>query len=322
MRFTAIQALSLTLVLVMTPWGVQPQGRGLEQRGARAGRGQPAGQPASGQNWTLPSGAVAHRDLAYVTNGHVRQKLDLYVPRSKTKVPLVVFVHGGGFSRGDKGGQDPSRFLSDGYAFASINYRLSPDAIFPAQIEDCKAAVRWLRSQADKYGLDADRVGAWGTSAGGHLVAMLGTTGDTTQFDVGEHLDVPSRVQAVADWFGPTDFLQMDAHRGPDGMGHNAPGSPESRLIGGPIQQNREKVARANPITYVSAADPPFLIAHGDADRLVPHHQSVLLEAALKAAGVPVTFHTVRGGGHGFRNATADRLLKDFFARHLKSSRN
>jgi dipeptidyl aminopeptidase/acylaminoacyl peptidase len=93
-------------------------------------------------------------------------------------------------------------------------------------------------------------------------------------------------------------------------------------LIGGPIQQNREKVARANPITYVSAADPPFLIAHGDADRLVPHHQSVLLEAALKAAGVPVTFHTVRGGGHGFRNATADRLLKDFFARHLKATRS
>jgi acetyl esterase/lipase len=266
----------------------------------------------------LPRGATAHRDVAYVTNGHPLQKLDLYIPRTDKSVPVILFVHGGGFSRGDKYDQDPGPFLSDGYAFAAINYRLSGDAIFPAQIEDCKAAVRWLRAHAATYRLDPDRFGAWGTSAGGHLVAMLGTTGDTRIFDVGENLDFSSNVQAVADWFGPTDFLQMDAHRLPDGMGHDGAGSPESRLIGGPIQRNRDKVARANPITYITPVDPPFLIAHGDQDRLVPIHQSQLLDAALKAAGVPVTFITVKGAGHGLRNEAADKKRKEFFARHLK----
>ena len=298
--------LCLTLALSLTLANLHAQGR---RGGQRGGRGQPA---------SLPRGTQTYRDIAYVSGGHGLQKLDLYLPQSKKRVPLIIFVHGGGFSRGDKGDQNPAQFLSDGFAFASINYRLSDDALFPAQIEDCKAAVRWLRSNAARYNLDPERFGAWGTSAGGHLVAMLGTTVDTTIFDVGENLEVSSRVQAVADWFGPTDFLQMDAHKVPDGMGHNGAGSPESRLIGGALQRNKEKATAANPITYITPNAPPFLIAHGDADRLVPHHQSVLLEAALKKAGVPVQFYTVKGGGHGFRNSTADKLRKEFFAKHLK----
>jgi acetyl esterase/lipase len=289
--------------------GGQPDGQ--------RGRGRGAGR--SGASEALPQGTAVHRDLAYVSGGHDLQKLDLYIPKSRGPVPLVIFVHGGAFRGGDKRDQSPRRFLQDGYAFASLNYRLSQDAIFPAQIEDCKAAVRWLRSHAATYGLDPDRFGAWGTSAGGHLVAMLGTTGETHVFDVGENLDVSSRVQAVADWFGPTDFLQMDAHKLPNGMGHNAPGSPESRLIGGALQQNKDKAMRANPITYITPSAPPFLIAHGDGDRLVPHHQSELLEAALKKAGVPVTFYTVKGGSHGFRSETADQMLAAFFKKHLKT---
>ena len=276
------------------------------------------GQRGAGGSDPLPGGTVALQDLAYVTNGHMHQKLDLYLPKGNKKVPLIIFIHGGAFTRGDKKDQNPAPFLSDGYAFASLNYRLSQDAIFPAQIEDCKAAIRWLRRNAEKYRLDPDRFGAWGTSAGGHLVALLGTTGDTKLFDVGENLEFSSRIQAVADWFGPTDFLQMDAHKLPNGMGHDAPGSPESRLIGGAIQRNKEKVAAANPITYISPGAPPFLIAHGDADRLVPYQQSVLLAAALKAVEVPVTFYTVKGGGHGFRNAAADKLRTEFFAKYLK----
>src|SRR5688572_24058598 len=318
MTFKRAWVVFLTLLLAIASLAAEPQGRGRGQRGGQPARGPAEARGARGENWSLPSGTSAHRDISYVTGGHPQQKLDLYVPKSSANVPLIIFVHGGGFSGGDKGSQDPSRFLSEGYAFASINYRLSGDAIFPAQIEDCKAAVRWLRANAATYNLDPAYFGAWGTSAGGHLVAMLGTTGQTTFFDVGENLGVLSRVQAVADWFGPTDFLQMDAHRMPDGMGHDAPGSPESRLIGGPIQQNRDKVVRANPITYITPMAPPFLIAHGDGDRLVPHHQSVLLHDALKRAGVPVTFYTVKGGGHGFRNATADGMLKDFFAKHIK----
>ena len=314
MKSTTACASLLALALAMSSLEVHSQGR--RGDGPR-GRGEGA-RAARGQTPSLPRGATAYRDLAYVSNGHALQKLDLYLPKADSKVPVILFVHGGGFSRGDKNTQDPGPFLSDGYAFASINYRLSGDAIFPAQIEDCKAAIRWLRAHAATYKLDPDRIGAWGTSAGGHLVAMLGTTGDTRMFDVGENLDFSSSVQAVADWFGPTDFLQMDAHRLPDGMSHDGAGSPESRLIGGPIQRNKEKVARANPITYITPVDPPFLIAHGDQDRLVPIHQSQLLEAALKAAGVPVTFITVKGAGHGLRNAAADKKRREFFARHLK----
>jgi dipeptidyl aminopeptidase/acylaminoacyl peptidase len=122
----------------------------------------------------------------------------------------------------------------------------------------------------------------------------------------------------VADYFGPTDFLQMDAHRLPNGQAHDPAQSPESLYIGGPIQENKDKAAKANPITFITPKAPPFLIAHGDMDPLVPHHQSVLLEAALKKAGVPVRFYTVKGGGHGFRDPTAERLLMDFFDRQLK----
>ena len=204
----------------------------------------------------LPRGATAHRDLAYVTDGHPRQKLDLYMPGGGGTPPLIIWIHGGAFRMGSKEDGVPLEYLAHGYAVASINYRLSQHAVFPAQIEDCKAAVRWLRAQRGEYGLDPQRFAAWGSSAGGHLAAMLGTTGDTKEFDVGEHLDRSSRVQAVVDYFGPTDFLQMDAHRLPDGMVHDTADSPESQLVGGPIQENKDKVARANPITYVTQRRP------------------------------------------------------------------
>jgi acetyl esterase/lipase len=267
----------------------------------------------------LPEGAVVHRDLVYVPGGHERQKLDLYLPKGGWNLPLIINIHGGAFKAGSKEMGVPVEHLARGYAVASINYRLSQHALFPAQIEDCKAAVRWLRAHAGTYGLDPNHFAAWGSSAGGHLAALLGTTGDTKEFDGGDHLDQPSRVQAVVDYFGPTDFLQMDAHRPPDGMVHDAADSPESLLIGGPIQQNPEKTRRANPITYVTKDDPPFLIVHGDADPLVPHHQSELLAAALERAGVPVTFYTVKGAGHGrFNDPKVAELTGEFLARHLK----
>jgi acetyl esterase/lipase len=281
--------------------------------------GGPGKPPRAGP---VPAGTVVHRDLAYVTNGHPRQKLDLYLPANATNAPLIIMIHGGAFKSGSKEGENPVPFLSLGYAVASLNYRLSGHARFPAQIEDCKAAVRWLRAHARQYGYDPDRFGAWGASAGGHLVTMLGTTGSTTTFDVGEHLSVSSRVQAVADNFGPTDFLQMDAHRLPDGMVHNPIDSPESELIGGALQANPDKVRLANPITYITTsgvATPPFLVIHGDRDPLVPHHQSELLVAALRSAGVPVTFYTVKGGGHGgFTDPMVEALTRTFFADHLQ----
>jgi acetyl esterase/lipase len=269
----------------------------------------------------LPAGVVVHRNLAYVSGGHPRQMLDLYLPDVDHATPLIVWIHGGAFRMGSKEERVPFEMLEQGYAIASLNYRLSQHALFPAQIEDCKAAVRWLRAHADTYGLDSSRIASWGESAGGHLAAMLGTAGHERSFEVGEHLEYSSRVQAVLDFFGPTDFLQMDAHRLLDGMVHDAPDSPESQLVGGPIQERPAEVARANPVTYVMPEAPPFLIVHGDRDPLVPYHQSTLLVAALEAAGVPVTFYTVVGAGHGgFDDPQISSLVHAFLATHLKTS--
>ncbi|MFZ5830867.1 MAG: alpha/beta hydrolase fold domain-containing protein [Planctomycetota bacterium] len=273
----------------------------------------------------IPEGVVAHRDLAYVDRGHARQKLDLYLPeKADSPLPLIIWIHGGGWAAGSKDNCQPLRqgYIERGYAVASIGYRLSGDAIFPAQIEDCKAAIRWLRAHAAQYHLDPDRFGVWGSSAGGHLVALLGTSGDVKEFDVGSNLDQSSRVQAVCDYFGPTDLLQMDAHALPSArLKHDPVGSPESRLIGGAIQENKDKVRRANPITYVSNDDPQFLIVHGDQDPTVPHHQSQLLFQALKKAGVSVRFHTIHGAGHGqgFGGREIEEMVNGFFDRSLKS---
>jgi len=252
----------------------------------------------------LPAGTKVLKDLAYVEGGHERQKLDLYLPASGSRWPLVVSIHGGAFRMGSKDAE-PARsagaFVAKGFAVAAINYRLSQHAVFPAQIEDCKSAVRWLRANAPRHGFDPARIASYGGSAGGHLAAMLGVTGDVKAFEVGPILGESSRVQAVVDFFGPTDFLQMDAHRpNAQAMVHETPDSPESQLVGGPIRDHPDRVARANPVTYVTKDDPPFLIVHGDADVLVPHHQSVLLDAALRKAGVPVELVTIAGGLHGW----------------------
>jgi acetyl esterase/lipase len=282
-----------------------------------------AQEPGPTEPPRAPGGTTVYRDLPYVTGGHERQKLDLYVPEEGGPFPLIAWVHGGAFRAGSKEDGVPLDYLAAGYAVASINYRLSQHALFPAQFEDVKAAVRWLRAHADAYRLDPNRFGAWGASAGGHLVALLGTTGDVEAFEVGEHLGVSSRVLAVVDYFGPTDFLQMDAQRLPDGQVHDAADSPESQLVGGPIQEHEDRVARANPITYAFKDDAPFLIVHGDRDPLVPYGQSVLLADALEAAGVPVSLYAVEGGGHGrFTDPRVPELTKAFFEQHLKPARN
>ncbi|MBN2180450.1 MAG: alpha/beta hydrolase [Sedimentisphaerales bacterium] len=262
------------------------------------------------------------RDVEYVPDGHERQKLDLYIPpprEDSAALPLIVWIHGGAWLGGSKDMCPATSFLKEGYVVASANYRLSQHAIFPAQIEDCKAAVRFLRANADKYNIDPNRIGVWGSSAGGHLVALLGTTGDVNDFDKGPNLNVSSKVQAVCDFFGPTDFTKMRDFEST--MDHDAPDAPEAKLIGGPVQENKEACKKANPITYISKDDPPFLICHGDKDNLVPINQSELLEAALKKAGVDVTFHTVKGGGHGFRDPEVDKMVLEFFNKHLKKGR-
>ncbi len=270
----------------------------------------------------LPPGVTVQRDLSYSELGHERQKLDLYLPAKASNPPLVVWIHGGGWQNGSKDRTPAIMLLSHGYAVASINYRLSSQAQFPAQIEDCKAAIRWLRAQAEHYGYDPKRIAAWGSSAGGHLVALLGVTGDQRDFDRGGNLGVSSRVQAVVNFFGPAELLTMDAQSGANSkMKHNAPDSPEAKLLGGPIQENKDKAKRASPLHYITPDDAPMLIVHGDSDPLVPVQQSEMFHAALRKAGVDVSLYIVKGGGHGgFNDPEVDRQVTGFLNRVLKVS--
>ncbi len=269
------------------------------------------------------AGVQAHRDLVYVEGGHERNKLDLFLPeKAEGPLPLIIWVHGGGWQNGSKDGCPPLRagYVAQGYAVASINYRLSGHAVFPAQIDDCKAAIRWLRAHAKEYSLDPQRFGVWGSSAGGHLVALIGTSGDVKEFDVGANLDQSSRVQAVCDYYGPTDFTVFVTTPGYES--HATDASPEAKLIGGAVMQNKDKAARVNPITYVSKGDPAFLIVHGDKDPTVPINQSQLLFDALKQSEVSVHFHTIHGAGHGgpgFSGKNIDDMVSQFFAERLKS---
>ncbi|HEV7405605.1 MAG TPA: alpha/beta hydrolase [Chthoniobacteraceae bacterium] len=256
-------------------------------------------------------------DLAYVTDGRPRQRLDLYLPAKSTGVrPLVVWIHGGGWVGGTKAGVNAAPLLASGYAVASVEYRFSQDAPYPAQIEDCKAAIRWLRAHAAEYEIDPARIGAWGASAGGHLVALLGTTGEIHDFDKGENLDQSSAVQCVIDWFGPTDFVNWGADR----TTYDRPDSLVSKLLGGPVLEKQDLARLASPMHFVTAKAAPFLIMHGDQDTLVPLQQSMVLNSALKKAGVASELITLKGNGHGGPLFTAPEqivAMKAFIDKYL-----
>ena len=280
-------------------------------------RAQPGERRPERRGPWVPKGVNLHQDIPYVEGGHRSQRLDLYVPEdAKGPTPLIIWVHGGAWLGGDKRQCPATGITTRGYAVASINYRLSHEATWPAQIHDCKAAVRWLRAHAAEYKLDPDRFGAWGSSAGGHLVALLGTSGGVAELegDLGS-AGVSSRVQAVCDYCGPTDFLVIGKF--PSHLRHDAADSPEAKLLGGPIHQNVEKARQANPIAYITADDPPFLIVHGDKDMTVPVNQSEILYDALKKAGVWAKYVPVPGGGHGVGPPGGVRTVNAFFDEHL-----
>lgn len=275
-----------------------------------------------------------HPDLAYATLGTQQLKLDLYIPATGSPPYKVwINIHGGAWISGSKLPLPglASQALQQGFAVASIDYRLTSQAaqfapfpvIFPAQIHDVKGAVRWLRANAATYQLDVNRFGSAGTSAGGHLSALLATSGGVAALegDVGGNLGFSSSVQAAIDFFGPTDILNMglDVTTPPgSGVDHDAPDSPESRLVGwtGPGQGIGDIRAhlndptppyptlvalcdQANSITWVDANDPPMFIGHGTNDTTMPTNQSTRLSAALFAAGVPHDYRAVPLAGHG-----------------------
>lgn len=248
--------------------------------------------------------------------------LDLYVLQTNEIQPLIVWIHGGAWKKGNKKNIPPLPLLTEnGFIVASITYRSSTEAIFPAQIQDCKAAIRWLRAHSKDYNINPHKIGVWGISSGGHLASLLGTTGDVKEFEDGNYLEYSSKVQAVCNWYGPTDFLQMDSHAHPDSLiVHDAKDSPESCLIGGPVQKNKERAKIANPITYISKNDAPFLVMHGDHDRSVPIHQSEILYNALLENGIKVSFHRIEDGRHGgkkFHTSKIKKIIIDFFKNHL-----
>jgi acetyl esterase/lipase len=254
--------------------------------------------------------AATHANLPYATTS-AAQVLDLWIPAEATAAtPLVIYIHGGAFMGGDKGmvGGKVQPLLDAGFAVASVNYRLSGEALFPAGVQDVKAAVRWLRANAATYNVDPERFAAWGESAGGHLAAIIGTSGDqATLLDDPSlgNADVSSAVQAVVDWFGPTDFLQMDVQAASGGgctapQVHDPADSPESAWVGGALQTVPDVVAQANPITYIVTAEdlPAFSVAHGDADCNVPFQQSQILADALTAAGATIELTILPGAAH------------------------
>lgn len=256
--------------------------------------------------------AVTERDIDYAGAARPDQMLDLDVPEGPGPFPLLIHVHGGGWQNGEKGkgagvAVARPRMGARGYAFATINYRLSGAATFPAQIQDCKAAVRWLRANAAQYRLDPERFAAWGTSAGGHLVALLGTAGDIETFDdpaLGNP-GVSSRVQAVIDWYGPADFTVWST----------SPGSAVSLLLGCTTTACPELAREASPVTHATPDDPPFLIMQGTNDRTVSPEQSRLMAEALLNAGVPVALRFVPGAGHGgnaFNTDPVQQMMDDF----------
>lgn len=239
-------------------------------------------------------------DITYACYAERRDlRLDLYLPAHGRRVPLLIWIHGGAWMHGSKNEPSVLDYLPDRFALASIEYHFSAEALFPHQIHACKAAVRWLRFHADRFGYRAERIGVLGASAGGHLAALLGTSNGDPALEgtVGEYQAVSSDVQAVVDLFGPTDFIHMLDFD--SSLDHAAADSPESRLLGGPVRDRVQEVAMANPITCISPRTCPFLILHGMRDDLIPWQQSQLLAAALQEAGVEVSFHLIESAGHG-----------------------
>lgn len=274
------------------------------------------------QNIKIPENIEIIKDVVYGEVDGIKLYLDIVKPKMNySKMPAIVFIHGGGWKSGDKnsGIFRLIPFAQKGYFCVSINYRLSGIAKFPAQIEDCKCAIRFLRANFEKYNIDPDKIGVWGTSAGGHLASLLGTTADIKEFEgKGGWEGYSSKVNAVCDWFGPSDFLV--GFEKSEKIG--SPYAVISELLGGPIEELKEKARKASPVYYVNKNCPPFLIMHGDKDNVVPFIQSQILYEKLKENNVPVTLVKIKDAGHGigFKKEVMDFVFA-FFDYYLKGEK-
>ncbi|MEU5669822.1 alpha/beta hydrolase [Micromonospora sp. NPDC047753] len=265
---------------------------------------------------------IEHRDIVvHEVPGFRPLTLDLVVPVTAPRpAPVLLWIHGGAWLFGSP--KQPPDWLMTvdpftaavraGFAVASAQYRLSGEAHFPAQLDDVKAAVRWLRRHGGTVGVDGERIGAWGESAGGHLASMVALTGDDQD---------DTHVRAAVCWYAPSNLLTMQSQAHPSGtIDHDAADSPESLLIGAPLPDNPGLGRAASPITYVTDQAPPMLLIHGDQDLVVPVGQSEELAAALTKAGAEVELSVVQGADHCFAGVPLEPLIRDtlaFFTRVL-----
>jgi len=260
-------------------------------------------------------------DVVYGKGGRRPLKMSILHKKilPKKPMPVICYVHGGGWQGGNEILNIPQLidYAKDGYFCVSVEYRLSQEAIFPAQIHDCKCAIRFLKAHAKRFHINPDKIGAWGFSAGGHLVALLGTSGHVKELEGnGGWQNYSSSVFAVCDCSGPTDIRKAAREKGFWWI--NKPDTAYSKLIGGPACKNKEKAKQVSPITYVTKDAAEFLIMHGYKDNCVPVNQAVLLYDALKKAGVKSTLYIEKGGGHVFDSIKTYKMVKNFFDKHLK----
>lgn len=278
----------------------------------------------------LPPGITWDFDVPYIANGDKAQRLDIYYPEKAPAkaLPLIVHIHGGGWMGGSKFPCDVRRMTAYGYVVASVEYRFSQVAKFPAQIQDCQAAIRWLRANAKQYHINPDKVGVIGGSAGGHLSALVGVSGGKKVFaPIGDNKEYSDSVQCVCDIFGPKNFASVMEQAENDKnvkniFKFNTPSDPYSELIGAKLS-DKEKTAAVSPITYVDKNSPPTLILHGTHDALVPLAQSEEFEAEMKKKGAPVWLQKFPGSGHGggaFGKPTVVLLMKNFFDKYLQDA--
>lgn len=265
-------------------------------------------------------------DIDYAGAGNARQRLDLYLPRSRSgsaPLPVIVFVHGGGWVGGSKAAgrlivQPP--VVTGNYAGVSIGYRLAGEARWPAQIHDCKAAIRWIRANAARHGLDPDRIGVIGTSAGGTLATLLGVSGGAEDLEgsVGPHGAASSRVTCVVNRFGRLNFLAQPESARASAAQAGPLAQRLALMFGGPVDEKALLARRASPVSHAASGLPPIITFHGTADSLVPFGQAEEFDATMRRAGGAHLLVPVIGGGHGYENAEERRRVRQFLDQHLR----
>lgn len=262
-----------------------------------------------------------YKDIVYAEADGKKLLLDLYLPDAKATPYLIVWIHGGAWHSGSKE-SPPLKFVDEGYAMASINYRLSVDAKFPAPIHDIKASIRFLRANASKYGFLPGKIIIAGSSAGGHLAALVGVTNNDKELEgsLGQYISTSSSVQCILDYYGPTNFTTILKQSTPHGVSVRGPAM--ALLLGKTVESVPEIAKKASPVFQVDSNDPPLLILHGDQDIQVPINQSHELEGAYKNNNLKVKLIVVHGGGHGDVNYFDSKYhsqVEAFLAESLKN---